>query len=88
MVKKLQLKPFYATREKKGLSTIAVVKEINYVEGPGTVNNCVAQKWFRCFKEVDTSLKDKPRTGKTSVVKDRPSLKWLNNIQAQALVHC
>lgn len=35
-------------------------KEINDVEGPSRVKDQVTQKWFRCFKDFDTSLEDKP----------------------------
>ena len=60
--------------------------KINDMKGPGTVSKHVAQKWFRHFKEEDTSLEDNSRSGKPSVVEDG-SRAW-NGWQAQALVHC
>lgn len=53
---KLLLEPFYATCEK---SAKAAAKEINNVECLGTLNERVKQNWFRYFKEIDTSLKDR-----------------------------
>ncbi|XP_052824578.1 histone-lysine N-methyltransferase SETMAR-like isoform X2 [Octopus bimaculoides] len=59
---------------KKGLSAKAAAEEINDVEGPGTVDEHMAQKWFRRFKECNISLKDKPRSGRPSVVGDETLL--------------
>ena len=75
MVKKLLLEPFYATCGKR-TECKAAAKEINDVEGPGYVNEHVAQNWFRCFKEGDTGLED------LLLGKMRPCLKCLNNSQA------
>ena len=61
----------------KELSEKAVAKEINDVEGTGTVNEYVVQNWFRCFKEGDTSHKDKPRSGRPSVVEDEDLLEMV-----------
>ena len=36
---------------------------LNDGEVPGTVNEYVAQNWFRCFKKNDISLEDKPWPG-------------------------
>ena len=44
--------------------------EINDVEGQRTVNEYIAQKWLRHFKEDDTSLENKPRSGKPFIVKE------------------
>ena len=49
-------------------------KKIIDVKGPGTVNICMAQNWIRHFKEGDTILEDKPRSGRPSVVKDEALL--------------
>ena len=51
----------------KALRARAMVKEINDVEGQGNVNEHVAPNWFRRFKEGDTSLKDKPKSGRPPV---------------------
>ncbi|CAI9724390.1 Hypothetical predicted protein [Octopus vulgaris] len=59
---------------KKGLSAKVAAEEINDVEGPGTVDEHMAQKWFRRFKECNISLKDKPRSGRPSVVEDETLL--------------
>ena len=45
-------------------------KEMNDEEGPGTVNERVTQNWFRRFKKGDTSLEDKPRSGRYPIVED------------------
>ena len=45
-------------------------KEIDDAEDPGTVNTFVAQNWFRCLKEGDTSFKDKPKSKRPSFVED------------------
>lgn len=45
-------------------------KRINNVEGLGTVNGHVAQNLCRCSKESDTSLEDKARSERSSVVED------------------
>ena len=76
MEKILQLELFYATRGKKiairailynlwkkGPSEKLEAKGINDVENPGTANELVEQNCFRRFKEGDTNLKDKPRSG-------------------------
>ena len=60
--------------EKNGLSVRAATKEIENVAGPGTVIERVAQNLFRCFKESDTNLKDKPSSGKSSVVENEALL--------------
>lgn len=52
---------------KKGLQD---KQEISDAEGSRTVSGHVAQNWFRCFKEGDASLEDKPRLGRPSVVED------------------
>lgn len=53
---------------KKGLNARAAAKEINDVEGTGSVNERTAQNWFKRFKEGDTTLQEKPRSGRPSVV--------------------
>ena len=45
--------------KKKKQSEKAAVKEINDMEGPGTVNEHEVQNWFRYFNASDTSLKYK-----------------------------
>ena len=49
---------------------MAATKEINNMEGPLTVNKCVAQNWFRHFHEGDTSFEDNPRSERTSIEED------------------
>ena len=51
-----------------------MAKEINDVEGPVTVNEHVTQNWFRCFKEDDTNLEDKPGSKNPSIVEDETLL--------------
>ena len=62
---------------KKGLSARAAANEINGVEGQGSVSKSQAAKWFRRFKEGDTSLEDKPRSGRPSTVNNE-ALRELN----------
>ena len=81
MMKKLQSEPFYATcvkkkkKKKKGLSERAAAKEINGVEVQEIVKKCVAQNWFRHFKEYDTNLENKLRSGRPLLWKMRLCLK-------------
>ena len=53
---------------KKGLSTRAAAEEICAVEGEGVVKKTTAAEWFKRFNEGDTSLQDKPRSGRPSTV--------------------
>ena len=62
-------------------------KKFNGMEGSGTINEHMAQNWFRHFKEDDTSLEDKPRPGKRSVVEDEALLEMVENSHTLALVH-
>ena len=68
--KKINSSHFILPVEKKRLSARTVTKEINEVEGPENVHERVAPNWFRRFKEVDTSLKDKPKSGRPYIVED------------------
>ena len=52
---KIELRAILCNMWKNGVSARAVTKDINDMEGQGTVNKCVAQNWFRHFKEDDTS---------------------------------
>ncbi|XP_036354569.1 histone-lysine N-methyltransferase SETMAR-like [Octopus sinensis] len=54
--------------------TPAVEKEINDVEDPGIINEREAQNWLRRFRNDDTSLEDKPKSGKTSIVEHKALL--------------
>ena len=42
----------------------------NDMEGQGIDKECVAQNWFRYFKEGDNSLEDKMWPGKPSIKED------------------
>lgn len=53
---------------KKGLGAKAAAKEINIVEGQGTISVTTAKEWFRRFKNGDTSLNDKLRSGRPSIM--------------------
>ena len=55
------------------MSVRAAAKEINDVERPKTG----AQNWFRHFKECGTSLNDKLRSGRPSVVEDETLLEMV-----------
>ena len=65
---------FHYPCKKKGSSMRAAAKEINDMEGPEIINKCVAQNWFRRFKEGYSSLKDKPRPGRLSPAGDEALL--------------
>ena len=54
----------------KEISARVSAKEINDTKCPGTDNKHGAQDWFKYFKLGDTSLKNKPRLGRPSVVED------------------
>ena len=75
----LYLTPLITSGEKIAVRTILcyvwekkriVTKEINDMKGPETVNECVTQNWLRCFKAVDTSLKDQPKSARLSDAED------------------
>lgn len=53
---------------RKGLSATAAVKEICSIEGDGVVSKTTAVNWFNRFQSGDTSLQDKPRSGRPSTV--------------------
>ena len=84
---KIAFKTILCNLWKKLISVSTAAKEINDVEGPGTVNECIAQNDFRRFKESDISLEDKIWSGRPSVAEDK-ALQCLNKIQEQALAHC
>ena len=64
--KKNAIRDIFRYLLKKGAREAA--KEISEMKGPGTINEYMAQNWFRRFKEVDTTLEDKPKSQKPSVV--------------------
>lgn len=64
---------------KKGLSTRAAAEEICAVEGEGVVNKTTAAEWFKRFNEGDTSLQDKPRSGRPSTVDNEALLEAVKN---------
>ena len=70
MMKKLQLKSFYATSGNKNTDCKGSGKRKNDVKCQVTV----VQNWFSRFKESNTSLKNKTRSGRSSVVEDEASL--------------
>ena len=49
---------------KAGLSIRAATNEICKIEGVGSVSKSTAGEWYKCFNEGDTSLEDKPRSGR------------------------
>ena len=55
---------------KKGLSAKAATEQICVVEGETVVNRKTASNWFKCFNLGDTSLEDKPRCGRSSVLNE------------------
>ena len=55
---------------KKGLTATAATREICEVEGKDVVNERTARRWFERFNHGDTSLVDKHRSGRPSVVDD------------------
>ena len=51
---------------KKGLTAAAAAHEINDVEGQGNMTKMTASRWFKRFNDGDTTLEDKPRSGRPS----------------------
>ena len=47
----------------------------------------MAQNWFRCFKEDDSSLEEKSRPGTPRAAEKEACLEMLNDNQSQALLH-
>ena len=54
----------------------AATKGINDMNDLGTVKERVAQNWVRRFKEGDTGLEEKPKSGRSSVMDDRAFVKF------------
>ena len=54
----------------KGQSARAAVKEMNNVEGSGTIKERLKQNWFRRFKEGDISLENNSMSGRPFIVED------------------
>ncbi len=52
----------------KSLSARAAAAEICKVEGEGTIGKTAAIKWFKRFEDGDFDFKDKPRSGRPSVL--------------------
>ena len=63
---------------KKGLSAKAAAEQICDVEGEGTVHRNTAAIWFKRFTNGDTSLEDKPRSGRPNDVDDKALLAALD----------
>lgn len=55
---------------KKGLTAAAATREICEVEGKDVINKTTAQRWFQRFSDGDTSLEDKPRSGRPCELDD------------------
>ncbi|CAF4060430.1 unnamed protein product [Rotaria magnacalcarata] len=53
---------------KKGLSARAAAAEIREVESEGTIGKTAAIKWFKRFEDGDLDFKDKPRSGRPSIL--------------------
>lgn len=66
-------------KQEKLTTSAAAAKEINDVEGSGTINVYVTKNWFRHFKIGDTSLEHKPRSGSPSVVVDESLLEMVEH---------
>ena len=55
---------------KKGYSAKLATEQICEVEGENIVNRKTASNWFKRFNGGDTSLEEKPRCGRPSVVNE------------------
>jgi histone-lysine N-methyltransferase SETMAR len=53
---------------KKGFKAVTAASEIRSTEGTSAVSARTAQRWFKRFRDGDTSLEDEPRSGRPSVV--------------------
>jgi histone-lysine N-methyltransferase SETMAR len=49
---------------RKGLSATAATEQICQIEGESVLNRTTAHRWFTRFNDGDTSLEDKPRSGR------------------------
>ena len=49
---------------KAGLPIHAPTNEMCKIEGVRSVSKSTAGEWYKCFNEGDTSLEDKPHSGK------------------------
>ena len=51
---------------KKGINATLAAEQICEFESPEVTNINMVQRWYRKFKEGDTSLEDKDRSGRQS----------------------
>lgn len=55
---------------KAGLSVRAATDKICSIEGIGSMNKSTAGEWFKRFTQGDTSLEDKPRSGRPTTLEN------------------
>ena len=61
----------------KGWKATESVRDINELFGEGTIGERMVQKWFKRFKDGDTSLKDEEGRGRRSDFDDQGL--WMSN---------
>jgi len=69
-IEKIALRSLIRHYWKKGLNPNATRKEINRIEGEGSVSKSTVQEWFKKFASGDSGLLDKPRPGRPLQLSD------------------
>ena len=57
----------------KGWKATESARDINELFGEGTIGERMVQKWFKRFKDGDTSLKDEEERGSAQIPMTKPS---------------
>ena len=55
---KIQIRMIFLFQFKLGRKAAKTARDINDAFGPETTNECVAQRWFKKFRNGDESLED------------------------------
>ena len=68
---KIQIHMIFLFHFKLGQKAAKTACNINDAFGPGTINKCVAQHWFKKFCNGDKSLKDEDGHSQPTVVNNK-----------------
>ena len=70
MLDKKQIQVIFLFEFKMGHKAAETICNINNVFGPGTLNDCTMQWWFKNFCKGDESLEDEEHSGRPLKVDD------------------
>ena len=69
-IEKIVLRGILRHHWRKGLNAKAATEQICEIEGAGVLDKTTTQRWFKRFNDGDTSLEDKPRSGRPTELDD------------------